>query len=106
MIIPSHFTIQFCLYVVQFASGLTSKVKLRTPPRTDKSRWMAYAINILLVWLLQNHLVLSTTELEGAMEVGRFTVFVYFDCWFRSPFIVDAAYLDLRTFNLLHQYQK
>ena len=67
---------------------------------------MAYAINILLVWLLQDHLALSCAELEGALEVARFTVFIYFDNWFCSPFIVDAAFLDLRMYNLLGHYQK
>ena len=67
---------------------------------------MAYAINILLVWLLQDNLALSSAELDGAMEVARFTVFIYFDGWFRSPFIVDAGFLDLRMFNLLDHYQK
>ena len=90
--------------VYQFSAGLVNSVRLMKPPRTDRARWMAYAINILLLWLLQDMVKLTPAELRGIKEMARYTVFVYFESWFRSPFITDAALLDLRTFKLLDEY--
>ncbi len=67
---------------------------------------MGYGENNLLAWLLQNLLDLSREELGGSFEVSRFTVFLYPEPWFRSPFIVDAAYLDLHTFKNLDEFEK
>ena len=67
---------------------------------------MAYAINIILLWLLQDIIKMTAAELKGVEEVARYTVFVFFDSWFRSPIFTDAALLDLRTFKLLDVYEK
>ena len=67
---------------------------------------MAYAINIILLWLLQDLVSLTPSELRGIKELARYSVFVYFDSWFRSPIFTDAALLDLRTYKLLDEYEK
>ena len=76
-------------------------VKLIKPPRTDKNRWMAYAINMLLVWLLQDYLELTAAQLEGAREISRYIVFHYAECWFKSTFFTEAALLNIHTFKCL-----
>ena len=76
------------------------------PPRTDKARWMAYAINILLVWLFQNLLELTPQELSGTKEMAKYTTFLYAEQWFRSSFFVDAAWLDLMMMRNLNEYER
>ena len=72
----------------QFIVGIKDSIKLKKPPRTDKARWMAFLINILLVWLLQDYLTLTAEELAGAFEISRYAVYIYSEAWFRSPFVV------------------
>ena len=67
---------------------------------------MAYAINLLMVWLLQDMLKLTKDQLDGVMEISRYTCFVYFESWFRAPFVSDSAFLDLRTYKLLTPFSK
>ena len=67
---------------------------------------MVYAINIILIWLLQNLLYLTVAERKGAFEMARFTIFLYVQPWLHTAFVADAAPLDLRTFKLLDVYEK
>ena len=67
---------------------------------------MAYAINILLLWLLQDHMNLTVDELRGLEELSRFIVFLYSEIWFRSPYVTDSAFLDLHTFQSLFTYER
>ena len=87
-------------------SGIKDSIKLKKPPRTDKARWMAFLINILLVWLLQDYLTLTAEELAGAFEISRYAVYIYSEAWFHSPFLSDAAFLDLHMSKCLDAYEK
>ena len=67
---------------------------------------MAYAINMLLAWLLQDLLQLTDHELAGAREMSIFVTFLYSEPWFRSPFVVDSAFQDLQLCKNLDRYQR
>ena len=96
----------FTQIFLQFIVGIKDSVKLKKPPRTDKARWMAFLINILLVWLLQDYLTLTAEELAGAFEISRYAAFIYSEAWFCSPFLCDAAFLDLHMLKCLDAYEK
>ena len=66
---------------------------------------MAYAINTMMVHLLNDKLPLTTEERAGAHELARWTTFFYAEQSFWAPFVADAALLDLRSIKLLDSYE-
>ena len=81
-------------------------MKLRKPPWTDKARWMGYAINVLLAWLLQDQIEIPEDQLNAVFEVVRFISYIYVIPWFRSPFVVDAAKIELDMLKCLEKYER
>ena len=67
---------------------------------------MAYIINCLIMWLLQDKLSLSEDEPVGIKEIARFVVFLYAELWFRSAFVADNAPLDVHLLKSLDSYKK
>ena len=67
---------------------------------------MAFLINILLVWLLQDYLTLTAEELAGAFEISRYAAYIYAEAWFHSPFLTDAVFLNLHMSKCLDAYEK
>ena len=67
---------------------------------------MGYAINIILAWLLQDQIDIPAEHLDSVFEVTRFVAFIYAIPWFRSPFVADAAFLELEMFKSLGKYQR
>ena len=86
--------------------GNTTSIKLVKPPRTDRARWMVYAINVLMIWLCQDCLELTPSELNGVREISKFTRFIYAEPWFRSPFFQDVAFMDLHMMKNLDSFEK
>lgn len=83
------------------------KYRLQTPGAFHHARWMAKAIYILKMCLLQHQLSnIHHTKKKKLTKMALFIVFVYLKPWFTAHSLTSAATTDLQLFQSLVDYKK